>query len=100
MFCPSQMTPASKTLTLLDSPRGNSLNASADVPPGFQNSYFHNIPYLGPFLSIIGNAPKYGTILEDCADFIATDLEKEDTRFVGHRVGVIDAGTAGKGKSE
>ncbi|KAF6226708.1 hypothetical protein HO173_012375 [Letharia columbiana] len=100
MFCPSNMIPASKTVTLLDAPRGNPLNASADVPPGFQNSYFHNIPYLGPIISSVGNAPKYGTTLEDCADFIAADLEKKDTRFVGHRVGVIDAGTAGKGKTE
>ena len=94
------MIPASKDITLLDAPRGNSLNASADAIPGFQNSYFHNIPYLGPFLSVVGNAHRYGTTLEDCADFIAADLEKGDTKFVGHRVGVIDAGTAGKGKAE
>ena len=100
MFCPSQMTPASKTVTLPDASRGNSLNAAADVPPSWQNSYFHNIPYLGPFISIVGNASRYGTTLEDCADFIAADLEKEDTRFVGHRVGVIDAGTVDKGKTD
>lgn len=100
MFCPSQMAPASKTITLLDVPRGNPLNALADVPPGFQNSYLHNIPYLGPFFSIVGNAHKYGTILEDCADFLAADLENKDTKFVGHRVGVIDAGSEGKGKTE
>lgn len=94
------MTPANKTVTLLDVPRGNSLNSSIDVPTGFQNSYFHSIPYLGPFISVIGNAHRYGTTLEDCADFIAADLEKKDTNFVGHRVGVIDAGTAGKGKIE
>ena len=94
------MAPASKTVTLLDAPRGNSLNASADVPPGFQTSYLHNIPYLGPFLGIVGNAYKYGTILEDCADFLAADLENKDTKFVGHRVGVIDAGSEAKGKTE
>lgn len=100
MFCPSYMKPASKTVTLLDASPGNPLDASADVPPGWQNSYFHNIPYLGPLISILGNANKYGLTLEDCADFIAADLEKEETRFVGHRVGIIDARTVGKGKSD
>ena len=94
------MVPASKTVTLLDAPRGNPLNASADVPTGFQNSYMHNIPYLGPFISIISNLYKYNATLEDCADFIAADLEKKDTIFVGHRVSVTDAGGAGKGKTE
>ena len=91
------MIPAGKAINLPDAPRGNPLNASADVPPGFQNSYLHNIPYIGPFFSVVGNAMRYTISLEDAADFIATDVEKEDTRFVGHRVGVIDAG---KGKSE
>ena len=99
MFCPSQMSPSSKTITLLDVPRGNSLDASADVPPGFQNSFLHRIPYLGPFISVITNASRYGTILEDCADFIGADLERDDTKFVGHRVGVI-TNTASKGKTE
>ena len=99
MFCPSQMSPSSKTITLLDIPRGNPLNASADEPPGFQNSFLHRIPYLGPFISIIGNAFRYATTLEDCADFIAADLERGDMKFVGHRVGVI-TDTAGKGKTE
>lgn len=100
MFCPSQMVPASKTINVLDVPRGNSLIASADVPTGFQNSYLHKIPYLGPFVSVLSNFSRYGTTLEDCADFIAADVAKKDMRFVGHRVGVIDAGTAGKGKTE
>lgn len=90
------MIAASKDITLLDAPRGNSLNASADVPPDFINSYFHNIPYVGPFISLVGNFPKYGVALEDVADLIAADLETGDTTFVGHRVGVI----AGKGKVE
>ena len=93
------MSPSSKTITFLDVPHGNSLDASADVPPGFQISFLHQIPYLGPFISVIGNAFRYGTILEDCADFIAADLEREDTKFVGHRVGVI-TDMVSKGKTE
>ena len=90
------MTPASKDVTFLDAPRGNPLNASADVAPDFQYTYLHNIPYVGPFISTIVNFPRYGVALEDCADFMAADLEKGDTKFVGRRVGVIK----GKGKTE
>lgn len=100
MFCPSQMVAASKTINLLDAPRGNPLKASVDVPAGFQKSYLHSIPYLGPLIGILSNFPRYGTVLEDCADFIVADVAKKDTMFVGHRVSVIDTGTAGKGKNE
>ena len=94
------MVPASKTINLLDAPRGNPLKASVDVPADFRKSYLHSIPYLGPLIGILGNLLRYGTSLEDCADFIAADVAKKDTMFVGHRVSVIDPGTSGKGKSE
>ena len=97
LFCPSQMVPVSKTVDLLDAPRGNPLVASADAPTGFQQSYLHSIPYLGPFISLMSNIAKYNTTLEDCADFIATDVENKEPRFVGHRVSVINADHAGKG---
>lgn len=95
LLCPSNMNPATKTIEALDAPRKHSLVASADVPPGWQNSYFHNIPVIGLLLSILGNAPWYATKLDDCADFIASDLENSESPFIGHRVGVYDAG---KGK--
>ena len=94
------MVPASKTIDLLDAPSGNSLNASVDVPADFKYSYMHKIPYLGPFITVLSNSTRYNTTLEDCADFIAADLEKKGTSFVGHRVSVIDAGIPGKGKTE
>ena len=94
------MVPENKTINLLDAPHGNQLVASADMPTGFQKSYLHGIPYLGPFISLLGNFLKYTTTLEDCADWIAADVEKKDTKFVGHRVSVINASTAGKGKSD
>ena len=100
IFCPSQMVPASKTINLLDAPRGNPFKASVDVPADFQRSYVHSIPFLGPLIGILINFSRYGTTLEDCADFIAAYVAKKDTTFVGHRVSVIDGGTAGKGKTE
>lgn len=86
------MNPVSKTIEPFDSPRENPLIASADVPPAWQKSYFHNVPLLGLLLGILGNAPKYAINLEDCADFIAADLENAESEFVGHRVGLYDPG--------
>lgn len=86
------MDPLNKSVSPMSESQGNSLNASADVPPNWQNSMFHSIPFIGPLISILGNASKYGTKLEYCADFIAADLEKPKSEFVGHRVGVTDTG--------
>ncbi len=86
------MNSVNKTIEPLAAPHGNPLIASADFPPGWQDSYFHNIPVIGLLFGILGNAPRYATNLEDCADFIAADLEKTESEFVGHRVGVYDSG--------
>ena len=92
MFCPSVMLPASTDIQPLSQPRGNLLLAKADVPAGLQNLYIDWIPFLGPLMTIMGNAWRYNTTLEDCADFIAGDLTKLNSEFIGHRVGVIDGG--------
>ncbi|MCJ1290233.1 hypothetical protein MMC34_001769 [Xylographa carneopallida] len=97
LFCPSEMRPASASITLLETPRGNPLIASVDVPAGWQPSRLASIPIIGTYLSIFGNAMAYATDLEDCADFIAVDLAKPNRDFVGHRVSVK---ALGKGKAE
>lgn len=97
MLCPSVMEAAEPSAALLAAPRGNSLSAAADMPPNWQDSYFGFIPFLGPMICTMGNFMRYNTKLEDCADFIAADLETGDRKFVGHRVGVIETG---KGKVE
>ena len=84
------MVPINETIAVPDGSRRNPLVASVDVPPGWQDSYFKSVPFLGQFLSILGNAFRYNTKLEDCADFIAKDLEKQDSEFRGHRVGVFE----------
>jgi len=94
MLCPNVMKPANKTIALLDGPQQNPLSAAADVPPMWQASYLNSVPVLGPFISIFGNVLRYNVTLEDCADFIAADLEKADSEFVGHRVGLFDPGKA------
>ena len=84
------MTPISSTIAVPDGSRENPLVASADVPPGWQDSYFKKVPFLGTLMGILGNASKYNIKLEDCADFIASDLETLESEFRGHRVGLIE----------
>ena len=91
------MAPAEKEITALASPRGNKLNASADVPPEWQHSMFWGIPFVGPVWDCFSNLLRYNIKLEDCADFIAADLEKADDKFVGKRVALIEVV---KGKEE
>lgn len=86
------MVPASKTIESLDSPQGNALVAAKDKPAGFRDFYISWIPFLGPLITTVGNAGRYNTTLEDCADFIAADLKSGENTYVGHRVGVYDAG--------
>ncbi|MCJ1401672.1 hypothetical protein MMC11_004889 [Xylographa trunciseda] len=95
ILCPSAMTAAIKEIGVLTVPRPTSLTASADVPPSWRYSYFVSIPIIGPLFSVLGNALRYGISLEDCAEFMAADLEKAGSEFVGHRVGLINEG---KGK--
>ncbi|MCJ1379340.1 hypothetical protein MMC17_002441 [Xylographa soralifera] len=97
LFCPSEMRHASQTITILETPRGNPLIASVDVPAGWQSSRFASIPLIGTYISLFGNALGYTTDLEDCADFIAADLAKPNRSFVGHRVSVK---VSDKGKVE
>ena len=82
------MRPVSKDITLLDQPRKNPLQASVYVPPNWKASYFSGVPFVGTLFNVMGNAPRYNTKLEDCADFIAADLGKQDGRFVGKRIGI------------
>ncbi|KAL9612092.1 MAG: hypothetical protein Q9167_003314 [Letrouitia subvulpina] len=97
MLAPSTMAAASKSIDLLETPRGNCLLATADTPPDWQHTILEKIPFIGPWAGIFRNAPRYGTTLEDCADFIASDLRTPDSVYVGHRVGIIEKS---KGKTE
>ena len=82
------MTPVSKDITSLDQPRENPLQASVDMPPNWKPSYLSGVPFVGTLFSIMGNASRYNTKFEDCADFTAADLEKPHGRFVGKRIGI------------
>lgn len=90
------MLPESKTVQSLSSPRDNPLTAEIDIPACMSDFHIDWIPFFGPLITILGNAWKYNTTLEDCADFIARDLTKSDSEFVGHRVSVIQLGKTKK----
>lgn len=92
MFCPSAMLPESKSIRQLSEPHGNPLSGAADIPAGFQTLYIDWIPFLGPLMTVMGNAWRYNTTLEDCADFVAEDLTNPKSEYVGHRVSVISVG--------
>ena len=89
--------PDHPTVASVDEYRPNPLVSSADVPPGWQESYFQNVPFFGTLFGILGNALNYKIKLEDCAEFIASDLEKTNSEYVGHRVGIREQA---KGKIE
>ena len=88
------MTPAKNGISSdepLATPRPHELSAAANVPPGWQKTFWTKVPLIGIFMDIVWNAMRYGTTLEDCADFIAEDLEKGgQSEVVGCRVGVVE----------
>lgn len=90
MFCPSNMNPKNKIIPEELPHKGNPLMAAKDVPAGFQGWGIDWIPFLGPLVTVLGNAAKYNTTLEDCADWIAMDLESGSGEFVGRRVSVVE----------
>ena len=96
-LCVSQLEPLEQTISSLEEPRPSNVIASADTPPGWVFSYFNGVPFLGPLLSILGNAMRYNVKVEDCADFMANDLSYPSSEYINHRVGLI---SAGKGKRE
>jgi len=103
MFCPSVMTPADKDnkLDLSLRPRGNNLNVGKDVPGKWFYPGLSRIPLVGHLMGFMINATtNLNTTLEDCADWIAADLEQGlDSEFVGHRAGPYDLSDEGKVKS-
>ena len=89
LLAPSAMTPTSKEITFLDAPRGNSLIAKNDTMVDWSPTWLTRVPYLGVYADIVKNMMRYNTTLEDCADFLAADLTKEESEHVGHKVGII-----------
>jgi hypothetical protein len=92
LICVAQMSPADRKQGIfqpLDAPRSHSLLLKATLPPGWELSWLASIPFIGRFLhGIYCGLVLYRTKYEDVADFLAEDLEKEDSKWIGERVGM------------
>jgi hypothetical protein len=66
----------------------NNLLAKADSPPDWAERY-RGVPLIGDYLDIMMQSQSYFAVLENCADFIAADLDKGlESEWVGKRVAV------------
>jgi hypothetical protein len=57
----------------------------------WQDSWLKYIPLIGKSIVAAMNASRYDVTLEQCADFIANDLETLESPYIGSAVGIIDA---------
>ena len=87
----SPINPHSKMIAFPEGIKSNPLVASADTPPEWIHTWFFGVPFLGPLVDILRNALRYNIKLEDCADFMAADLESSNTEFIGHKVGLKES---------
>ena len=91
MLCPAFMIPESSDVSVPAESSHGRLIANAASPPSWQDSWIKHIPLIGRAIVCAMNFSRYETTLEQNADFIATDLESYESRWIGTTVGVIDA---------
>jgi hypothetical protein len=66
----------------------SNLVAKADAPPAWVEKY-RTVPLVGNYLNIMSQMQSYYSVLENCVDFIAADLEKGlESEWIGKRVAV------------
>jgi len=90
LFCASNIPPKHDTPQFPPSADTSASNlvAKADAPPAWVEKY-RSVPLIGNYLNIMAQAQSYYAVLENCVDFIATDLEKGlESEWIGKRVGV------------
>jgi len=64
------------------------LISAVDVPPAWSNA-LRWIPLLGNYLNVAVQMGDYATTLEQCADFMARDLDSGlESELIGHRVSI------------
>ena len=90
LFCATDMPPKYDTPQFPPSADASASNlvAKADVPPAWVKKY-RTVPLIGNYLNIMAQAQSYFSVLENCIDFMAADLEKGlQSEWIGKRVGV------------
>lgn len=66
----------------------SNLVVKPDAPPAWRDK-FRAVPLIGNYLNIIAQAQSYFSVLENCVDVIAADLEKGlESEWIGKRVAV------------
>jgi hypothetical protein len=73
----------------LNAAQPHDLLVGATSPPGWENTWLGSVPLIGPYLNAIYVCLViYSTKYEAMADFLAEDLEKENSEWIGKRVGM------------
>jgi hypothetical protein len=85
------MVPESANFSVPTRSLSAKLDAAANLPPRWKDSWLRHLPLLGKVIVCGMNASRYKTTLEQNADFIAADLEEGSSKWFGCAVGVIDA---------
>jgi len=92
LFCVAMMyplDPKQTVLELLEAPRPHNLLLGKTFQPGWVDTWWSNIPFIGNLINMMVVAlTQYNTTLEAAADFLAEDLEKDSGEFIGSRVGM------------
>ncbi|KAG8628028.1 hypothetical protein KVT40_003901 [Elsinoe batatas] len=91
MLCPMTMVPESSDLSVPTKTAQGRLITATNSPPAWNQSWLRHIPLIGKTLTIMMNASRYTTTLEQNAELIAADLESRESRWSCATVGVIDA---------
>ncbi|KAK5688430.1 hypothetical protein LTS10_000408 [Elasticomyces elasticus] len=90
LFCANQMDPRSTSVNYSPKPgvEADNLVAGVESPPAWSKT-MQWVPLIGTYLNVLMQMQHYFTPLEDCVDFVASDLAAGlNSEYVGHRVGV------------
>lgn len=94
LICVGFMNPANpqqKSMDLLEEPWGHNLALKATVPPGWEATWFSQVPFVGLGLDLWYQVVwQYRTTLEDVADLLAGDVGSGSNQWVGMKVGMKD----------
>lgn len=87
MLCVAMMYPKTDTIKALSGPEKHNLIVGSWNPPDWQDHWIRKIPFLGTYLNLIPCVAAHWAYLEDVADFIAEDLCKKKSEYIGAFVG-------------
>ena len=94
LICVAMMYPSDPQQGLfepLQGPKHHNLLVQADVAAAWEHSWVENIPCIGRTIWLwVSQVWRYTAKYEYVADMLAEDLEKEDSQWLGKKVGYIE----------